>query len=168
MTIGMIQPALIVPLRYSVPRSQRVGFYFQYWAGLGRVGVLKFSIGYPIFSRVYLGISGIISLSVKWVFSVIPEIPSDVRAHSKFLVTWKLDSNEMSCIHKIRGNTRHFGLPNTQWFSKLNCVWYRKNCQEGDGPCLYLTESATTVNDIHTCQRWTLEFVDPVGEQEWV
>ena len=40
MTIGMIQPALIVPLRYSVPRSQRVGFYFQYWAGLGRVGVL--------------------------------------------------------------------------------------------------------------------------------
>ena len=166
MTIGMIQPALIVPLRYSVPRSQRVGFYFQYWAGLGRVGVLKFSIGYPIFSRVYLVISGIISLSVKWVFSVIPEIPSDVRAHSKFLVTWKLDSNEMSCTHKIRGNTRHFGLPNTQWFSKLNCVWYRKNCQEGDGPCLYLTESATTVNDIHTCQRWTLEFVDPVGEQK--
>ena len=63
MTTGMVEPALIVPLRYSIPRAQRVGF-FQYWAGLGRVGLLKYSIGYRYRYRVCLGISGIISLLV--------------------------------------------------------------------------------------------------------
>ena len=64
MTTGMVEPALIVPLRYSIPRAQRVGF-FQYRECLGRVGVLKYSIWYLIFARVYPGISGIIFLLVK-------------------------------------------------------------------------------------------------------
>ena len=151
MTTGMVQPALIVPLRYSIPRAQRVGF-FQYWAGLGRVGLLKYSIGYPIFARVYLGISGIISLLVN-VSQMSMKYPVMSGYTQYFRWPEILDLTEMSCKNKIWGYTWHFGLPDTHWFSKLIRVGYHKKCQEADGPCLYLTKGATTVNDIHTCHR---------------